>query len=45
MADLPAPRRGLIGLLARLIARLIARIPTLSKPDAELLARIKFPCC
>jgi hypothetical protein len=41
MADLPSPRRGLIGLLARLIAR----IPTLSKPDAELLARIKFPCC
>lgn len=41
MSDLPAPRRGLFGL----IARLFARIPTLSKPDVELLARIKFPCC
>jgi hypothetical protein len=37
----PAPRRGLIGW----IARLLARAPALSKPDADLLARIKFPCC
>jgi hypothetical protein len=40
MSDAPAPARGWRGL----IARWLARAPHLSKSDAELLARIKFPC-